>query len=151
MKNLYLLDRADLSIYFDADMTQYADDPVTRPNITRQQFIDYYENALSRGFARDGVEFGGVLFHDKQIHFAVLPEYQGKWAFLLEPVLKWLFTLQEVTDVTVERSNQKSVSLWDRAGILRLHEDEKSITFRFCDHSNLFYKKRFKHVVLNTA
>ena len=142
MKNLRLLDKANLSIYYDADLSHYISEGLNPPAVTKEAFISIFKSFPSRGFELNGVEFGGLIFDGKEVHFAVLPDYQGKWAFLLKPALLWLFSQQKILDVRVDVLHEKAVRLWDRVGLLRVASDNKSVTFRFCNHPDLFFNRR---------
>lgn len=142
MTSLRLLDKADLSIYFDAEKIRYGDAWLLQKGITRESFMLFTRDWLSVGFAIDGVEVGGSLFDGKEVHLAVLPEYHGKWSLLVEPWLKWLFKLKEIVDVRIPIENEKCIRFFDRNGFVRIAEDTRSVSFRMSNHPDLFFNRR---------
>jgi hypothetical protein len=144
MAGLRLLDKVDLSIYYDADRLQFDADWPVRNGVTRELFVETMKNCPSVGFEMDGVQFGGVLFDGHQAHLAVLPSFQGKWALLIRPALQWLLSLQDEIDVSVDQSNAKCIRFCDRNHWPRISENQLSVTFRICNHTDLFFNRREK-------
>lgn len=142
MTILRLIDKADLNIYYDADMLQFDAGWPSRMGVTREVFVKALKECPSIGFEMDGVQFGGVIFDGKEAHLAVLPEYQGKWGLLIGPALGWLLSIQDIIDVCVDRSNEKCVRFCGRNQWTRISEDVHSITFRIFDHPDLFFHRR---------
>lgn len=131
--SLRLTDKADLSIYFDADTLRYDPGWLKQNGMTREFFIAFYENCPSVGFEMDGVQIGGMIFdRDRtgEVHFAVLPAYHGRWKNLWQPALNWLFQQQYPVYVKVERFNEKCIRFMDRHGYERVNCDDQYLTYR---------------------
>ena len=142
MTSLCLLQKADLSIYYEAEMYQHDPDWPVRTGVSKEYFIEKLKHHPSIGFSWDGIEFGGALFDGKEAHLAVLPAYQGKWAWLIKPALEWLLSLQETIDVRVARTNPKCIRFCDHNHLPRVSEDEHHVVFRVCNHPGLYFNRR---------
>jgi len=111
---LALTDKVDLDVYYIADSVNI--DAPTLAVVTRDVFKRMFGPCQSRGFAADGVAFGGVIFDGVRPHVAVLPEWKGRWAPLLRPVLRWLYSLSDDMVVPVYDDNPDLVRFVARCG-----------------------------------
>lgn len=130
MNRLTTTNAVDLDIFYTADSFRYTGERKKLLDlVTREVFIAFYENCASRGFQFDGYPIGGIIFDGTQAHIAILPEYHGRWAILLKPALKWLFTLKPEILVEIDIDNEKCLSFMDRNGWQRVRTNALSITY----------------------
>lgn len=143
MAGFSLSDRADLGVYYDADKLQFDDDWANRTGVTKEVFMAAFAQHPSRGFAKDGVQFGGVIFDGSEVHLAVLPHYHGRWALLMKPALQWLFSLQAVIHVRVDASNRTLLRFLDRCKWPCVKDGEQHMIYTVSNHADLFFNQRF--------
>lgn len=134
MRRLSLAARADLNVYYDAEMARYHTlgehgQQVLRI-VTRNAFIDYFNACPSIGFEYDGQPIGGMIFDGEEAHVAVLPAYHGRWALLWEPALDWVFSLKPEINVKVEAFNQTCIAFMERNGWPAIGTSGDFIVFR---------------------
>jgi GNAT superfamily N-acetyltransferase len=117
---LRLTDRVDLDVYYDIDIA--GADASIRSVVTRERFQSLFADCPSVGFEADGRPIGGVIFDGRSAHIAVLPAYHGRWGWLLEPMLAWLFGFQREIVVEVARDNVKAIAFMERCGWRRVDD-----------------------------
>ncbi|MES2832515.1 MAG: GNAT family N-acetyltransferase [Pseudomonadota bacterium] len=131
MSRLTTTDAVDLDIFYTADSFRYTGERKKLLDlVTKEVFIGFYKNCASRGFQFDGQPIGGIIFDGTEAHIAILPEYHGRWAILLKPALKWLFTLKPEIFVEIDIDNEKCLAFMDRNGWQRMRVNATSITYR---------------------
>jgi len=128
MPLLRLMDRADLDVYYEADVLRSSQ--VVKDVVTREVFKAFYEGAASVGFEYDGKPIGGVLFDGDTAHIAVLPEYHGRWGRLLRPMLAWLYGMKQEIIVRIDDDNVKGLKFVEHCGWERLHELNGEVYYR---------------------
>lgn len=125
---LHLTPKADLGVMYDAETIRLAELGNTI-NFTKEQFLEFCRETPSVGFSMDDVAFGGAIFHDHQIHFAVMPEFHGRWGRLVRPMWEWMFSIEDDVRAYVEKNNPKCLNFmsrqWPTDG-----EDDTFIFFR---------------------
>jgi GNAT superfamily N-acetyltransferase len=125
---LRLTDKVDLDVYYEIDAVRF-DDAVRRV-VTRDAFKAVYANCPSVGFESNGRAIGGVIYDGKSAHIAVLPSYHGRWAFLLNAMLAWLFSLSDEIFVRIETGNRKGLAFVERCGWQRIGIDGDDVVYR---------------------
>ncbi|SDI39466.1 GNAT family N-acetyltransferase [Paraburkholderia phenazinium] len=129
-RRLRLADHADLAVYYEADAAQLA---VTHKDVrqvfTKEMFIDYYKSCPSIGFIYDEKPIGGIIFNNGYAHIAVLPEYHGRWAWLWEPALEWLFSIQPEVLGIVDAENRACLAFMTRNGWPAVSVAEDKVIF----------------------
>jgi hypothetical protein len=115
---LTLAPRADLAVFYEADVARYRAAGTTRfaDTVTQDVFVSFFAHCPSIGFRRDGQDIGGILFDGRQAHIAVLPQHHGHWGALLKPALEWLFSLRRDILVEVERDNSRCLRFMRHVG-----------------------------------
>jgi len=127
---LSLAPAADLRVFYQADAARYAmAKPHVLARVTEEAFVSHFLGCPSLGFECDGRPIGGVIFDGKEAHIAVLPEYRGRWAWLLKPAIDWLFSLKPRILVEIEGDNKACIAFMDRNGWRRVSESEEGITY----------------------
>ena len=113
-----LTPRVDLAVFHAADAARYRGTGGEHmlQAVDVETFTAFYADRPSCGFACDGVPIGGILFDGSQAHIAVLPQHHGRWAFLFEPALDWLFSCQPEMTVEIERDNLPALRFLQRYG-----------------------------------
>ena len=132
MGTLRLTDKADLDVYYEADISRFGSEWALEHGITKERFMAYMADCPSIGGEVDGKPIGGVIFNHwkKDAHIAVLPEYHGRWGSLLTQGFKWLFSQEAFFYVSVEQCNTKCLRFLDRMGFERIKEDEKWVRYK---------------------
>lgn len=131
MKRFTLGPQVDLGVFYEADAPRYAAQrPEVLQIITKQVFADYYRDCPSLGFLCDGQAIGGVIFDGKRAHIAVLPDFHGRWAWLLKPALDWLFDLKREVLVDIEIENERCITFMERNGWQAIARNDKEIRYR---------------------
>lgn len=142
MAGLQLSDKADLSIYYDADKMQFDVDWAAPTGVTKEVFVAAFSDHPSRGFEKDGVQFGGVIFDGKEVHVAVLPAYYGRWALLMKPALSWLFSLQKIIYVRVNVRNKRFLRFAQHCKWPSLNDGDEYVIYTVSNHDGLFFNRR---------
>ncbi|WP_211474790.1 GNAT family N-acetyltransferase [Collimonas humicola] len=142
MHSLRLSDKADLSVYYDADKLQFDAGWAERTGVSKAVFMAAFADHPSRGFEKDGVQFGGVIFDGKEVHVAVLPEFYGRWAILMKPALAWLFSLQEVINVRVDVGNARFHRFAQRCKWPAAMDGSEHVIYTVSNHAELFFNRR---------
>jgi GNAT superfamily N-acetyltransferase len=138
MRRLRLADHADLAVYYEADVAQLGlTHKDVRQVFTREMFIDYYRNCPSIGFMYDEKPMGGIIFDHGYAHIAVLPEYHGHWAWLWEPALEWLFSIQPEVLGVVDAENQACLAFMKRNGWPAVSIADGKVTFRIAQEGRI--------------
>lgn len=131
MRRLRLADHADLAVYYEADAVQLAlTDKDMRQVFTSEMFVDYYRNCPSIGFMYDEKPIGGIIVDRGYAHIAVLPEYHGRWAWLWEPALEWLFSIQPELLGVVDAENLACLAFMKRNGWSAVSVTDGKVIFR---------------------
>jgi hypothetical protein len=142
MPELRLTPQADFGVMYDAEQLRYEPADFAALNITREGAIAYYAAFPSLGYEIDGVIAGGAVFDGKEIHLAVLPQYYGRWTWLLKPTLEWLFALCDPVPVRIEQSNIRCLRFMDAGKWPRIGEDERFVTYLLSRETNRIFNRR---------
>ncbi|MFZ6773927.1 GNAT family N-acetyltransferase [Undibacterium sp. SXout7W] len=129
MDTLRMTDKADLKVFYDADMRIYTPEWVEAHGISEEDFIAYYRDSPSIGFECGNVPFGGAILHGNDIHVAILPEFHGKWATLLPSALEWIFSQRDEVFGKAHRANRQSLRFIRRFGCKLIRSDEHFLIF----------------------
>jgi GNAT superfamily N-acetyltransferase len=130
MTRLSLAPCADLRVLYAADAARYRNEGCRILDlVTERAFARLYRGCPSRGFLVDGLPIGGIIFDGRRAHIAVLPEYHGRWAWLLKPALEWLFSITPGFMVGIESDNMACLRFMDRCGWSRVRVDERMVTY----------------------
>ena len=129
MAALSVVEPADCELLYDIDALRYDEQWMIEHKIERHQIVSVMQSYRSLGFLYDGKPIGGVMYDGKEAHMAVLPEYHGRWGFLLKPMMEWLFAIKEPMQASVEISNTHCVRFMDRNKWRRVASNDKYITF----------------------
>ena len=129
MKRLHLTDTADLAVIYDADKRRYSAEWLKNSGTTLENFIRFYQDCPSVGFADAGKIFGGAILHGEQMHLAILPDYEGRWGCLIPAFLSWLYALKDPVWGHVEAGNIKCMAFLKRLGWRQLASDSHTVSF----------------------
>ncbi|MGI4937756.1 MAG: hypothetical protein ACRYF5_13575 [Janthinobacterium lividum] len=125
---MHLTDKADFGVLYDAEVL-HQKSLGKQLNFTREQWISSCSHLPSIGFAKDGMAFGGAVFYEHEIHFALLPQFHGRWGALIRPMWEWMFSIEDNVRARVEKENPKCLDFmrrqWPEDG-----EDETYVYFR---------------------
>jgi hypothetical protein len=127
-----LSEPTDLGVYYDADILRYDPAYLQRIGMTKEIFINFFSQCPTLCFRANGQPIGGMIFdRDRtgELHFAVLPEYHGRWKSLWQPGLQWVFAQKESVHVSVERFNEKCIRFMNRQGYRCISEDDLWIKY----------------------
>ncbi|MGZ3240562.1 MAG: hypothetical protein ACXWIN_11540 [Burkholderiaceae bacterium] len=124
MDSFSITDKADLTIYYDADSRLYSAEWLAAIGVTVDKFIAKYGDCPSIGFEDNGVAFGGVILDGSDMHIAVLPEYQGKWWSLMSPMFDWIFSHHDPVYAKIHRVNRRSLRFFRRLGAELVTSDD---------------------------
>jgi hypothetical protein len=116
MDSLRMTGKADLKVFYDADIRMYDPAWLAAHGTTEAAFIARYCDCPSVGFEQGGIPFGGVILDGNDAHIAILPEFHGKWATLLQPALAWLFSQRSEVRGKVHRLNRHALRFNRRLG-----------------------------------
>ncbi|WP_205962509.1 GNAT family N-acetyltransferase [Paraburkholderia phosphatilytica] len=131
MKRLRITDQLDLGVYYDADASYYEASGIHAQTVfTKEKFIAHYRNCRSIGFAYDDTPIGGVIYYRGYVHIAVLPDYHGRWAWLWEAALEWLFSFEQAALALVDAGNRPCLELMRRNGWSPVSHVDGSVIFR---------------------
>lgn len=132
MGNVRLTNKVDLEVYFEADVSRFDSEWIHEQGLSKERFIEYMSNCPSMGFEINGKPVGGAIFNHwvKEVHVAVLPEYQGRWGTLIAPTFKWLFSMHDFFYASVDQGNMKCIRFHDHIGSERIREDAKWIRYK---------------------
>jgi hypothetical protein len=142
MTQLRLTEKADLGLMYDAEKMRYDPAIFAALQLTRERFIEFYAGAPSLGYEIDGLPAGGALFHHQQLHLAILPQFYGRWAWLLKPTLEWLFDMQDPVEVQIEKHNTRCVRFMEAGQWPRVAENEQLITYLLSRENNRIFRPR---------
>jgi hypothetical protein len=129
MSTLRLAAKADFGVMYDAEQLRYALAGQAAPAVTRERAIAWYSAFPSLGYEIGGVAAGGAVFDGNELHIAVLPQFYGRWAWLLKPTLAWLFSQRDPVEVRIELSNSRCLRFMDAGGWRRIAEDGEFVTY----------------------
>lgn len=129
MSSMKIVDKADLGVYYDADICFMNKAWLQKVGLTKDIFIEMYRTNPSIGFEADGKQFGGAMMIDNSVHVAVLPEYQRRWSSLLRGLAAWIFSVQDPLIAKIPVANKVSVEFVRRQGWRCIAEDAAYITF----------------------
>ncbi|MET3133312.1 hypothetical protein AAKU55_003602 [Oxalobacteraceae bacterium GrIS 1.11] len=141
MSTLRLTETADVGVMYDADQLRYDPEVFAALGVSREHVIQHYSQYPSRGYEIDGQVAGGAVFDGNQIHLAVLPQYYGRWAWLLKPTLEWLFSLREQVPVQIEQSNIRCLRFMDAGKWPRIDENERMVTYLLSRENNRLFRR----------
>ena len=144
MARLRLTDKADFGVMYDADKLRYKSEDLAALGITRERAIEIGSAYPSIGYEIDGVAAGGAVFDGKQLHLAVLPEFHGRWAWLLKPTLDWLFALCDPVQVRIEKFNTRCLRFMDAGGWRRIGEDKYFVIYLVSSEIEHIFRRRGK-------
>lgn len=141
MKRLSLAARADLNVYYEAEMARYRTlgehGQKMLQIVTLERFIDFFNACPSIGFEYDGKPIGGMIFDGEEAHVAVLPDYHGRWALLWEPALDWVFSIKQEIHVKVEAFNDTCIAFMERNGWPAIDRVGDFIVYRMTPHTRV--------------
>ncbi|MFS2008019.1 GNAT family N-acetyltransferase [Duganella sp. CT11-25] len=140
MADLRLTDQADLGLMYDIERQRY--DSALIAAVTREHAVAHYSGCPSVGYEIDGVAAGGAVFDGHELHLAVLPQFHGRWAWLLKPTLDWLFALRDPVPVRIERDNPRCIRFMDCGGWQRIAEDQQYITYLLSSSAPHVFRRR---------
>lgn len=140
MAELRLTDKADLGLMYDIERQRY--DSAVTAVATRERALAHYAGCPSVGYEIDGVAAGGAVFDGRELHLAVLPQFHGRWAWLLKPTLEWLFALCDPVPVRIERHNLRCLRFMDCGGWQRIGEDAEYITYLLSSAAPHVFRRR---------
>lgn len=129
MDSLRMTDKADLKVYYDADIRMYDRAWMAAHGFTEEAFIARYRDCPSVGFEQGGIPFGGVILDGNDFHIAILPEFHGKWGALLRPALAWLFSQRSEVRARVHRPNRQGLRFFRRLGAKLVESDGNFLIF----------------------
>ena len=129
MARCQLTDQADLGVMFDAEKLLYSPELLKVQPDSRERFVAFYTHCRSVGYQIDGIAVGGAIFDGKEFHLAILPHYFGRWTWLLEPTLKWLFEMADPVCGRIAKTNRRALQFADKSKFPRVHEDDEYVTY----------------------
>lgn len=141
MAHMRITDKADLQVMFEAERARYTPEKFAALGVTIESVTAYYQGVPSIGYEIDGVMAGGAIFENNELHFAVLPQYYGRWAWLMKPTLDWLFTMSDSVLGKVEIFNIRCAQFLDAGGWPRVAQDEQYITYLFSSKNNDIFRR----------
>ncbi|NHZ91137.1 GNAT family N-acetyltransferase [Massilia sp. CCM 8733] len=143
MAELRLTDCADVGLMYDIEQSRY---PSAQTAVaTRERTVTHYLGCPSVGYEIDGVAAGGAVFDGRELHLAVLPQFHGRWAWLLKPTLDWLFALCDPVRVRIEQDNARCIRFMDSGGWERVDEDRQYITYLLSSTTPHVFRRRRAH------
>ncbi|TKC91507.1 GNAT family N-acetyltransferase [Trinickia terrae] len=126
-----MTDHLDLGVYYEADASHYAASGIdVRQVFSKERFIERYKGCRSIGFVYDDTPIGGVIYDGGYVHIAVLPDYHGRWAWLWESALDWLFGFRTEALAAVDAGNRACLELMRRNGWSPVSDVDGTVTFR---------------------
>lgn len=140
MTRMRLTGKADIGVIYEAEQLRYAQQGLPPP-VTRERAIEYLSRFPTVGYEIDGVAAGGAIFDGEELHLAVLPQFYGRWAWLLKPTLAWLFTMRDPVRIRIERSNARCLRFMDAGGWERIAEDDHLITYLVGSQSRHIFRR----------
>jgi GNAT superfamily N-acetyltransferase len=149
MRSLKLTRPADFGVLFDTARLSYSDEGWKRAShgiVTREVFIATCKRMgfPSIGFECNGVPIGGMMFDGTATHIGVLPQYQGRWAFLWEEACEWMFALKDPFIVRVEIDNKKCQRFVERNGWKPIAIDNSHVAYEISSKNRL-WRRRATH------
>lgn len=124
VSKLWLVDSADLTVYFDADTRRYTKDWFEKNGLTLEIFKARFHQSPSLGFVCDGQQFGGIIIDKGELHLAILPEFQGRWSILIPEILDWIFFHHDPIFCRAEHDNDLCLQFAKRMGWKLVDKDE---------------------------
>ncbi|RSZ61081.1 GNAT family N-acetyltransferase [Massilia atriviolacea] len=140
MADLRLTACADLGLMYDIEQQRYPAELTALA--TRERTLAHYRGCASVGYEIDGVAAGGAIFDGHELHLAVLPQYHGRWAWLLKPTLDWLFAQCDPVRVRIEQDNTRCIRFMDSGGWERVAEDPQYITYLLSSSAPHVFRRR---------
>lgn len=141
MASMRITEKADLQVMYEAEKARYSPEKFAAMGVTIESVLAYYENVASIGYEIDGIMAGGAIYDRNELHFAVLPQYYGRWAWLMRPTLDWLFTMSDSVLGKVEVFNTRCAEFLDAGGWPRVAEDDQVITYLFSSKNNDIFRR----------
>ena len=149
MAEYRLTEKADLGLLYDAARIRYGDEQWKKQSygaVTREEFIRYcIEKELpTLGFSCDGKPIGGLIFDGTAAHLEVLPEHHGRWGFLWEKALEWIFSNKDPIEVQIYAWDERMLRFMDRNNFQRIRADKDFVTYRMSSQDVPHYRRRRK-------